>query len=84
MHENVFNSIAKEEKKNQPKVNTVQFWSQNYSCSSFPYDDYFTLWEPRISLESKNQILVNTVQKKYPKTPPCNRSHLCLLPKLSR
>lgn len=63
---NVFNSIAKGEK-NQSKVNTVQFWSKNYSCSFFLYDDYFTLWEPRISLENKNQILVNTVQKPPPK-----------------
>lgn len=60
---NVFNSIAKGEK-NQRKVNTVQFWSKKYSCSFLLYDDYFTLWVPRISLGNKNQILVNTVQKK--------------------
>lgn len=60
---NVFNSFAKREK-NQTKVNTVQFWNKNYSCSFFLYDDYFTLRVPRTSLGKKNQILVNTVQKK--------------------
>lgn len=55
------------EKKNQPMVNTVQFWSKNYSCSFFLNDDYFSLRVPRISLGNKNQILVNTVQKKKPK-----------------
>lgn len=29
------------EKKNQLKVNTVQFWNKNYSCSFFFYDDFF-------------------------------------------
>lgn len=65
------------EKKNQLKVNTVQSWNENYSCSFCFYDDYFTLWEPRISLGIKN-----TVKKKQkaknpkPKTPPYYRSHL--------
>lgn len=61
MHEKCIQFIAKGEKKSQSKVNTVQFWSKNYSCSFFLYDDYFTLREPRISLGHKNQILVNTV-----------------------
>lgn len=60
-------SIAKGEKKNQPNVTIVQFESKNCSCSFFLYDDYFTLNEPRISLGNKNQILVNTVQKKKTK-----------------
>ena len=59
---------CKRRKKSQSKVNTVQFWSKNYSCSFFLYDDYFTLREPRISLGNKNQILVNTVQEKKKKT----------------
>lgn len=47
--------LQKEKKRNQPKVNTVQFWSKTYFCSFFFYDDYFTLfgcpefpWEIRI------------------------------------
>lgn len=68
MHEKCIQFNCKRRKKrNQPKVNTVQFWSKNYSCSFFLYDDYFTLWVPRISLGNKNQILVNTVQKKTQK-----------------
>lgn len=62
---NVFN--CKRRKKNQPMVNTVQFWSKNCSCLFFLYDDYFTLRVPRISLGNQNQILVNTVQKKTQK-----------------
>lgn len=68
MHEKCIQFNCKRRKKrSQPKVNTVQVWSKNYSCSFFLYDDYFTLWVPRISLGNKNQILVNTVQKKTQK-----------------
>lgn len=37
---NVFSSTAKGEK-NQLKVNTVQFWNKNYSCSFLEYDFFF-------------------------------------------
>lgn len=79
---NVFSSTAKGEK-NQLKVNTVQFWNKNYSCSFFFYDFFFFFFKlcgsPEFPWEIKS---FKYCPEKKKKIPPYNRSHLWLLPKL--